>query len=443
MVKLAEVYKRLVPAKNFNSLAIANQSTNDIINQVLSQHKQNSIEAKKICDLFEAGNLYETSKNIWNFLKYEVPYKVEPSDKQTTKTLSRMLFDAMNGKGNDCKHYAGFTGAVLEACGYTEWRYRFAGYSKYINVPTHVYCYAKDEDGIIYIDAVINGFDLEKPFVLNIDKKIKKDMSLYKLSGVDQIGDLWDDIKSAPKRAADFAGDKARQAADWAKKESDRIADQARQALKTVGLAIPRNAFLVLLRFNVHGWATGLSKMDYGQLGWWATDWGGNRTDLVNAIKDGAKNKRILGFDYNDVIYPKMVGGIGEPVTIASALATAAPLIIKAQSYLAQAQKISDTVEKVTTKAGAIIDTVNAAKTGFEKLTGVKISNVLFKKEAGQTGDKNSLSTDDVKATTAEDAKRVGDAVVKNATGGFKVDTKTMLMIGGAGLALLLILKKK
>ena len=129
------------------------------------------LKLKKICDLFEAGNLYETSKNIWNFLKYEVPYKVEPSDKQTTKTLSRMLFDAMTGKGNDCKHYAGFTGAVLEACGYKDWRYRFAGYSKYINVPTHVYCYAKDQDGIIYIDAVINGFDLEKPFVLNIDKK--------------------------------------------------------------------------------------------------------------------------------------------------------------------------------------------------------------------------------------------------------------------------------
>ena len=47
MVKLAEVYKRLAPAKNNNLLAVANQSTNDIINQVLSQHSQNAIEAKK------------------------------------------------------------------------------------------------------------------------------------------------------------------------------------------------------------------------------------------------------------------------------------------------------------------------------------------------------------------------------------------------------------
>lgn len=457
MVKLAEVYKRLAPAKNNSLLAVANQSTNDIINQVLSQHSQNTVEAKKICDLFEAGNLYETSKNIWNFLKYEVPYKVEPSDKQTTKTLSRMLFDAMNGRGNDCKHYAGFTGAVLAACGYTDWSYRFAGYSKYINVPTHVYCYAKDEDGIIYIDAVINGFDLEKPFVLNIDKKINtKNMSLYKLSGIENnqesIGDLWDTLRAPVKavakavnQAADYAGDKARQAADYAKKEAERIANQVQQGLKTIGLAIPRNAFILLIRFNVHGWATGLKNKSFNDLAWWANDWGGNRTDFMNAIKEGAKNSRILGFDYNDIIYPKIIGGIGEPVTIASALVTATPILIKVTKFLDEAQKVAEKAEGLGKKAKSVVDTVTDAKAGFEKTTGIKVEDVLWKKENGQTGSKNQLSTTDVKNTTPEDAKRVADALINKATGntGLKLDTKTMLLIGGAGLALLLILKKK
>lgn len=432
MVKLAEVYKRLAPAKNDNLLAIANQSTNDIINQVLSQHSQNAIEAIKICDLFEAGNLYETSKNIWNFLKYEVPYKVEPSDKQTTKTLSRMLFDAMTGKGNDCKHYAGFTGAVLAACGYTNWSYRFAGYSKYINVPTHVYCYAKDEDGIIYIDAVINGFDLEKPFVLNIDKKINtKNMSLYKLSGVDQIGDFWDDVKKPFKDVAKVVT-----------KVVDKVADQVREGTKTLTLAIPRNAFLLLLKFNVHGWATGLKNKTWGELGWWTTDWGGNRTDLQNAIKDGAKNKRILGFDYNDVIYPNMVNGIGEPVTITAALASATPIIIKITKILDEAQKVADKTEKLQTKTKSIISTVNDAKAGFEAITGKKVEEILFKKDAGQTGDKNQITTADLKQTTSEDAIKVANALTGNKPS-FKLDTKTMLLIGGAGVALLLILKKK
>ena len=94
-------------------------------------------------------------------------------------------------------------------------------------------------------------------------------MSLYKLSGIednqDSIGDFWDRVRAPIKavakvvnQAADYAGDKARQASDFAKKEAQIIANQAQQALKTVGLAIPRNAFILLIRFNVHGWATGL-----------------------------------------------------------------------------------------------------------------------------------------------------------------------------------------
>lgn len=453
MPKLLEVYKRLAPAKNNNVLSIANQSTNDIINQVLSQHSLNVVEAKKICDLFDGGNLYETCRNIWNFLKYQVPYKVEPSDKQTTKTISRMLYDALNGNGNDCKHYAGFTASVLQACGYNNWSYRFAGYSKYINVPTHVYCYAKDEDGIIYIDAVINGFDLEKPFVLKVDKKINnKDMSLYKLSGFDneaEIGNWFSNglkaISQGAKNLTDFAGDKARQAAEAVKKEAKIIADQVAQATRTVGLAIPRNAFLLLLRFNVKGWATGLKNKSMDQLAWWQSDFGGNRGDLVNAIKDGSKKSRVFGFDYNDVIYPSMIGGIGEPVTIASALATATPILIKVSALLDEAKKVADKAENIVDKGKSTFATVKDAAASFKQTTGLNVGDILFKKEEGQTGTKNQITASDVKQTTPADAKRVADALVQRASGvnPNKLDTKTMLLIGGGALALLLILKKK
>jgi hypothetical protein len=448
MVKLIDVYKKLAPSNNIDKLEIKNQSTNDIINQVLSQHIENKKEAKKIAYMFDGGNIYDTSKNIWNFLKYEVPYKVEPSDKQTTKTISRMLFDALNGKGNDCKHYAGFTGAILDALGYQNWRYRFAGYSKYINVPTHVYCYAKDNNGIIYIDAVINGFDLEKPFVLNIDKKINNNkMSLYKLSGFDNepyvgnwFSDKWKAAKKAVNQAADFVGDKARQAANFAKE----TALKAKQALLTASLAIPRNAFLLLLRFNVRGWATGLQNKTFDQLSWWVNDWGGNRTELMAAIKKGAKEARILGFNDDDILYPSMVGGIGEPVSISAALATATPIIVKIQGLLDSAQKVADKVNNVSEKTTSIVNTVNQAKKGFEAATGKKVEDIIWKKDAGQTGDKNSLNKSDLNKLTDQEAKKVGDGLAKRAFGfGAGLDTKTMLLIGGVSLAALLILKKK
>ena len=451
MVKLIDVYKKLAPSKNIDKLEIKNQSTNDIINQVLSQHLLNSKEAKKIAYMFDGGNIYDTSKNIWNFLKYEVPYKVEPSDKQTTKTISRMLFDALNGRGNDCKHYAGFTGAILDALGYKNWRYRFAGYSKYINVPTHVYCYAKDDNGIIYIDAVVNGFDLEKPFVLNININTKK-MSLYKLSGFDdepnEIGGLLDwgkkklqQAKKAINQAANFAGEKAKQAANFAKE----TALKAKGLLLTSSLAIPRNAFLLLIRFNVRGWATGLKNKTFDQLSWWVNDWGGNRTELLNAIKQGAKNARILGVnDDNDLMIPSSVGAIGEPVTISAALATATPIIVKIQSVLDTAQKVADKVNKVKEKTKSIAETVDNAKKGFEAATGKKVEDILWKKDAGQTGNKNSLSKSDLNKLTDQEANKVGAGLAKRAFGsGAGLDTKTMLLIGGAGLAALLILKKK
>lgn len=263
-------------------------------------------------------------------------------------------------------------------------------------------------------------------------------MSLYKLSGVDQIGDIWDDIRNKKKQAENFLNEQKNNL----KKAADELADKARQALKTTSLAIPRNAFLLLLKFNVHGWATGLKDKSWGELGWWTTDWGGNRTDLQNAIKDGAKNKRILGFDYNDVIYPNMVNGIGEPVTIATALASAAPIIIKINKFLDEAQKVSDKAEGLQKKAKSITDTVKEAKAGFEAVTGKKVEEILWKKDTGVTGSKNSLTASDLKPTTAEDAQKVANALTGNKVG-LKLDTKTMLLIGGAGLALLLLLKKK
>jgi hypothetical protein len=172
MVTLNEVYQLLPAALNRKVMTVKSQSTKDIIAQVLEQHKTNVKDAKRIAHLFDAGSAYGTCMNIWNFLNYNVPYKVEPSDRQSTKTLSRILYDAKEGRGNDCKHYSGFTGAILAALGY-KFKYRFTGYSNYIPTPTHVYCVCtENKNNEIIIDAVLSGFDIEKPYKLKIDKSI-------------------------------------------------------------------------------------------------------------------------------------------------------------------------------------------------------------------------------------------------------------------------------
>lgn len=436
MPNIKEVYRLLKPANNTSVRTVANQSTNDIIMQVMSQHKANAIEAKKIAHLFDGGNLFSTCKIIWDFLKYQVPYVVEPSEKQSTKTLSRILFDAINGRGNDCKHYSGFTGAILDALGYSkDFVYRFAGYSDYHKTPTHVYCVAKDGEGKIYIDAVINGFDLEKPYKIKVDKNVKN-MALYSLSGVEDTlildGQVGKATFSKIKKAVKKAGKTIAQPVKTATKAVKNYA-------LTTTMAIPRNAFLVLIRFNVHGWATGMSKLSWDDLKWWANV-GGDRTELQKVIKQGAKMKRIFGVSDDDVLIPQIAGGIGEVVTVTSSLATATPLLVKLANVLKKAEEISNKVEKVKGKVDKTTDSINKAKQGFKNITGKDVSDVIFKKDSGKSTDKNSLTTTDFSVPSDAEAERVAKALVTDK----KPMNKNILLIGGAvALGAVLLLNKK
>ena len=445
MISIDKVYRLLPPAKNIKVLTKKDQNTKDIIQQVLQQHKENVKDAKKIAHLFDAGNAYGTCSNIWDFLKYQIPYKVEPSEAQTTKSLSRILYDAKRGSGNDCKHYSGFTGSILEALGY-KFKYRFAGYSDYINMPTHVYCVCTENGNNIYIDAVINGFDLEKPYKLKIDKN----MSLYKLSGVDydtqQIGGLWDWAKKTVdngfafvnknvpvlKKVADVAGD---------------VAQKIKDAAFTSSFLIPRNAVILLLRYNVRGWATGLKNKTFDDVEWWSKWFGGERPKLLDAIRDGAKKPRILGFNDNDIMFPNQVGMIGEPLTISAALASATPILVKISSFLDSAEKVANKAEGIVNKATTTTTTVTNAVNNFKKTTGIDVKDVIWKKDAGLTGDKNSLSKDDLKRVDDETAKKVALEITKQrgeATGVIpKIDNKLLLIGGGLALAGIYFATKK
>lgn len=415
MVTLDQVYKLLPPAKNTKVLTKGSQTTRDIINQVLSQHTENVKQAGKISHLFDTGDAYGTCQNIWNFLKYQVPYKVEPSSEQTTKTLSRIVYDAKFNTGkNDCKHYSGFTGAILSSLGY-DFTYRFAGYSNYINMPTHVYCVCSNGNNPIYIDAVISGFDVEKPFKLKIDKKINnKKMSLYQLSGVND----YDVMIGAKKRKKILPKIKN------IGKSVVNAAKKIKQGAVTISLAAPRTAFLALMEFNVHGWATGLSKMSMDDLKFWQQI-GGNRTTLMNSIKRGAAKKRILGIDDADTMI-----GIGEPVTIASSLTAAAPIILKVQTLLDKAEKISKATEGIRSTVSKTSEAVKKADAGFKALTGKSVTDVIFKKDAGKSGN-NSISTDDIKPVSDKDATAIAENMINPPSAGMN---KNLIYIGGAAL---------
>ena len=417
-----------LPVKNTRKIISANQSTGDIIQAIIKQHISNRKDAQNIAKYFQADNTRDTAYNIFDFCKKNIPYKVESGFGQSVKTLGRILYDAKNGTGqNDCKAYATFAGNVCEALK-IPFVYRFAGYKG--NDLTHTYCVVKNGNQEIIIDPVLNDFDTEKPYKNKVDKKI---MALYQVSGIPEeegttpnITDSFYETRGSSVLsnyvAGDFvaggdfigvtkAGKILRKVASGAKK--------AVQAVKTVSLTIPRNAFLLLVKENVFGLGTKIKQLNdkkgFAGLEFWYK-LGGDRSALQKIANEGAGKKRILGFEEE---MTTSSGTIGEVVAVTTAVASATPIIIIVKGVLKEAGLL-DAKEEVN--YGEI------AKKGvelFKAATGSAPQDIRYApSDTGSSG--TGLSASDIEGS-------------KNARGGIA----GALPIIALGLGAYFLLKKK
>lgn len=168
---------KLAPFQNNKVLIYNNQNTDDIITVLLKAHNLYKNEYDKICGYFWRGNIENTCRFIWYFLKQNVKYKVEPDTRQSVKSPSAILSTGIYKNGyNDCKHYsqmiAGILGALCRKGIKINWCYRFANYKLFTTVPHHVFVIVKTKDGEIWIDPVLNSYNNKKPYINKIDKKV-------------------------------------------------------------------------------------------------------------------------------------------------------------------------------------------------------------------------------------------------------------------------------
>jgi hypothetical protein len=360
MVTFDKIYNSL-PLPSMNDLKVKQtQNTADLIEAIKNSHNENLKFAKKIAPMFRGVNNFQTGSNIFNFLKTYIPYHVEPAARQTTRTLPRMLHDAAGGIGSDCKHYSVFTGTILESLK-IPFKYRLASYNS--EYPQHIYTVICDGRKEIIVDAVLSNYNTEK-------KPLKKyDMSLYKLSGV-EIGNT---------------------------AKNKRLAKKIVEKTKTVGLAIPRNAFLLLVDFNIFGLATKLKKVndfagDAGLKFW--SQFGGKIEALKKAIAKGAVKKPIASIHGVDDLQ-----GMGVAGELAASFAAALPIIIK----------VIDLFKNMKIPTDGIDTTADAAKTDFEAATGSKFSDTVFKQEAGSDKTGTVLTKNDAIQTTQSDADKIAE----------------------------------
>lgn len=317
---------RLEPFKNKQTMLVAEQSTGDIIEAITEAHKMHAPDYSQISSFFKAPTKRETAKRIFNFLKKNVKYVIEPGNRQTVKSPAAIL---ATGHG-DCKHYSLFAGGVLQNLG-IPFAYRFSSYRMFDKQPQHVFVVVNPgTNDEIWIDPVLKEFDYKKPYNYAIDKK---NMALYSISGIGATQAQKSRLKQAKaaKKAAPtkVAKKAAKQEVKAAREAAGRTVKQtlkkgAKVVLK-VAAAPVRNAFLALVALNFGGLANKLQK------GWqkaptkiqhfWEAA-GGKMQALKNAFDKGSKKKRIFGND-----------GIGAAPAAATA-AAAAPLLVKVADVL-------------------------------------------------------------------------------------------------------------
>lgn len=283
------------------------QTTGDIIAAITKAHKEYRPEYKKIAVYFKGSTPRETGKKIFDFLKNNVRYTIEPGDKQTVKSPAAILAE---GQG-DCKHYASWAGGVLDQLG-IPFAYRFASYRMFDKTPQHVFVVINPgTSNEIWLDPVLSTYDYKKPYTYAKDKK----MALYQVSGIGAT--------KAQKEALKKAKTEVKAARKAAGRTAGQVLKKGAKVVLKVAASPVRNAFLLLVKINfanlgnklASAWAKAPTKVRQ----FWEGS-GGKLEALKKAWEEGSKKKRIFG--------------IGVVPAAGSAPAVAAPLLVKVASLL-------------------------------------------------------------------------------------------------------------
>ena len=160
----------------------------------------------------------------------------------------------------------------------------------------------------------------------------------------DWAGNTVSNAADAAKSAKDYVANKATKVAlsvsdavgDFVHDPIGTIKEAAKTAwyiLKKATLSLPRNAFLLLVRFNFHGFADSLLYQNTDEVNNLWRRLGGDVPDLRNAIDLGHKEARILG---------SRIGA--EPVTTSAAITKA---LVEASTIIAAFEPLLGKIEDV------------------------------------------------------------------------------------------------
>ena len=91
MVNRNVLMGKVSPFLGKREIIVGNQDTTDIIDALIKNHYKYASEYDKIFRYFDGGSVEETAFNVWQFLKDDFKYTIEPEKMQILRSPAAIL----------------------------------------------------------------------------------------------------------------------------------------------------------------------------------------------------------------------------------------------------------------------------------------------------------------------------------------------------------------
>ena len=176
-IKSGGEFDHLFPKPLFLDPTIKKGATvNDAVRFIPQVVRETLFQTAKLAPLLKGNNVYETCKNIWEFVYTHIAYKKDEEGKEQIRSPARGWHDRFHGIDCDC--YTVFISSILSNLKIKH-KLRITKYSQ--DHFQHIYPIVPTTGGnYITVDCVVDRFNYEEPYTEKQDTK----MELEYLNGI-------------------------------------------------------------------------------------------------------------------------------------------------------------------------------------------------------------------------------------------------------------------
>lgn len=176
-----KAFEELLPAPSWSEEIVKrNGSVNDTVEEMEKIINHYAWQTAKIAPALKGKTLYDTCKNVWDFLYTHIKYREDDEGKEQLRTPSRSFAQRLS-RGIDCDDFTIFCGTILKNLNIPFYiriaRYQGKDYFQHVYPVVPI-----SNKQYITIDAVLDEYDAEKTTIETKDFLV---MNTNNLNGID------------------------------------------------------------------------------------------------------------------------------------------------------------------------------------------------------------------------------------------------------------------